>query len=285
MLLLFHYYLLYVQPAETQRPVSKFTLSRQKRDKIEPLETIQPPNDEVPIKNHVKENVEPRVQTVIQAKIDMQKKTPIWPSVSNIEMIKPIYKLPNLRSKKPLKRIDIKEVEDVPDFDTQTIKIELEHSHEGNERTKSTKGTEIQLNNTVIYTDKTCEKIEQKRGIDSRKQCINTNAEFIYPKTAVQFYNCWKVFGNSLDLKYNYLKQINGKDIGVIFKDSLDTKVFSEVIETLAHAFIKNSQPVYPYLNGLTQVKRFSTLTMFMTSNDKKSNSKFILFIYIKFIT
>lgn len=230
--------------------MSKFTLSRQRKNKIE--EAIS--SDVVAIKDHVKENVEPKIQTVIQAKIDTQKKTPIWPSIPDIKMVKPIYKLPNLRSKKQLNRIDIKEVEVLPELDG---------------RREESKQRDIEKGLKINSTESN-DKVTEKKQVASYSKQPQPVQEFVYPRTAVQFANTWQGFDNA-DLKYEYLRQINGEDISVIFKESLDTKLFSDILETLTHRFIDKSENVYSYLHGLSNVKRFSTLTMFMTSKDKES--------------
>lgn len=101
------------------------------------------------------------------------------------------------------------------------------------------------------------------------------------PKTSVQFYNNWKTIEKNNQWKKSYLQQIDPNNLSVIFKESLSTKVFSEIINTLNENCGDNNFPVYKYLIGLSQVKRFSALTMFMSSKDKNSKS---IIIYINTI-
>lgn len=72
------------------------------------------------------------------------------------------------------------------------------------------------------------------------------------------------------------LQQICGSDFPVIFKESLESNTFSSVLAVLATEFIKNKTSVIQYLLGLTKVRRFSALILFMTENDK--TSKYIVF-------
>lgn len=73
------------------------------------------------------------------------------------------------------------------------------------------------------------------------------------------------------------LQQISGHDFPVIFKESLESDIFSGVLTIFATEFIKNRTPVIQYLLGLTKVRRFSALTLFMTENDK--TSKYMVFL------
>lgn len=89
------------------------------------------------------------------------------------------------------------------------------------------------------------------------------------PKTAVQFYNVWKNIKK--EWRKYYLQRINTSDLKLIFKESLESKVFSEIIAVLRENSADNGLNLYNYLLGLIEVKRFSALIMFMSSKDKKS--------------
>ncbi|XP_066152253.1 RNA polymerase II-associated protein 3 isoform X2 [Euwallacea fornicatus] len=88
------------------------------------------------------------------------------------------------------------------------------------------------------------------------------------PKTSVQFYSMWKTL-KTADNKYEYLKLIEPNEIPKLFKESLDSTVFSSILEVLSNGFVANGDDVYGFLYHLTQVPRFSALTMFMDSKDK----------------
>ncbi|XP_066259569.1 RNA polymerase II-associated protein 3 [Euwallacea similis] len=93
-------------------------------------------------------------------------------------------------------------------------------------------------------------------------------AKLEIPKTSVQFYSMWKTL-KTADNKYEYLKQIDPNEIPKLFKESLDSTVFSSILEVLSDGFIVSGDDVYGFLYHLTQVPRFSALTMFMDFKDK----------------
>lgn len=60
----------------------------------------------------------------------------------------------------------------------------------------------------------------------------------------------------------------------MIFKESLESDILSDILTVLCEGndFGKNgSENAFSYLKSISDVKRFSALTMFMTSNDKQS--------------
>lgn len=67
------------------------------------------------------------------------------------------------------------------------------------------------------------------------------------------------------------LQQIKGEDFPKIFQDSLDGNLLSQILEVLATEFVTANETVLSYLQGLTQVPRFRTLTLFLSNSDKKS--------------
>lgn len=156
----------------------------------------------------------------------------------DIEIIPHINKSPNQRSKKKLERIKVKDVDD------------------------------FTLNNTVKKQDK---KIEEKAKIDNvqesdmLEECSNENF-YESPKNAIQFYHKWNILNE--DQKLNYLKFINPASLKDVFQESLDSKVFSEIIKILDKDRDKNIS-IYDYLLGLAEVKRFRALVMFMSSKEK----------------
>lgn len=99
-----------------------------------------------------------------------------------------------------------------------------------------------------------------------------THTEFVRPKTSIQFNLTWKDL-KSTELKYEFLKQIDPQDLPKIFFNSLESNVFSGILEVLVQHYIENRDPVFNILDCFTQVKRFGTFTMFMSASDK--NSKF----------
>lgn len=66
-------------------------------------------------------------------------------------------------------------------------------------------------------------------------------------------------------------QQLRGEDLPVIFKESLECNIFSEIISVLASEFIAVGEPVLEYIEGFSKVRRFGALTLFMSLNDKSS--------------
>lgn len=65
------------------------------------------------------------------------------------------------------------------------------------------------------------------------------------------------------------LQQIPGSHLPQVFGDALESNIFTDVLIALKSA--ANEDPVSEYLLGLTETKRFNTLALFMTNEDKSS--------------
>ncbi|KAJ8935388.1 hypothetical protein NQ314_012800 [Rhamnusium bicolor] len=85
---------------------------------------------------------------------------------------------------------------------------------------------------------------------------IETNTDFPIPKTSVQFYLTWKNL-KSTEEKYKYLKIIEPQNLPKIFLESLESSIFSNILEILVKHFIENKDCVFNILDYFTQVKRF----------------------------
>ncbi|XP_072389091.1 RNA polymerase II-associated protein 3 [Diabrotica undecimpunctata] len=112
-----------------------------------------------------------------------------------------------------------------------------------------------------------------KNSVNDTKKLIENNeinTSFKCPKNAVQFYTSWKNF-RTTEEKYTYLKLIGFQDIPKIFLNSLDSAVFSNILEVLVKHFIGNNDKLYDILNSFTEVKRFSAITMFLSGEDKSN--------------
>lgn len=72
---------------------------------------------------------------------------------------------------------------------------------------------------------------------------------------------------------YFLWQQIAGEQLAEIFKESLESRMLSNIIETLARECSgdESGGPILPYLQGLTMVRRFSTLALFLSHSDKIS--------------
>jgi len=301
---------------EEQRPVSKFTASRSK------IQTFKPTIS----------NITPKTEIIQKKSIDMPRidtsdpSTSVWPDPGcEIIPVKAIKKPPHLRSKKPLKRIEITEFNNFLKPKTEapvkkhviekvkvvTFEEKDENASEPIEVTSAFKQKRKQiknennrqineeawpnpkLQNHIIKSEDlkvlekkpevvSCTKEVIKPEISVTKEgssmlkdknysdtkSADANNKFLLPKTSVQFITTWKNLKTSEE-KYKYLKLINPSDISSLFQESLESNVFSSILDVMSTKFIENGEDVYPLMNGLTKVRRFSTLTMFLDSSDK----------------
>ncbi|KOX76001.1 RNA polymerase II-associated protein 3 [Melipona quadrifasciata] len=201
---------------------------------------------------NVKDSIENRKDDMADTNIKKKRdsRIPDWlPEKDEVTVIEPIEKPPHLRSKKPLTKIPIQELE----FGIEQYKY----------------------TNLVQKTD--C--VEEEPNKDSvqieefNKKCIQMeNISFIspVPKTAVQFLMNWRK-NNLLEFRYEYLKQLPENSLPKIFQDSMESDIFSQIIEILSIEFIKRKDQIFRYLKDLSQVKRFRALIMFITNSDKKN--------------
>lgn len=91
----------------------------------------------------------------------------------------------------------------------------------------------------------------------------------VEPTTSVQFLYTWKLYESNLFLRYRYLKVINPKNLREIFKEALDSKTYSEILQIMS-AHTDDHGFIYGFLKGLSNVRRFSTLILFMSARDKE---------------
>ncbi|XP_015185919.1 PREDICTED: RNA polymerase II-associated protein 3-like isoform X2 [Polistes dominula] len=180
---------------------------------------------------------------------------PDWlPEKDNVEIIEPIIKPPHLRSKKPMKRIVVQDAE----FEIATCKKEVPL----NETDKIQKAESFNMvddkvvakNNVLI---KSCE-VKQ-----------NVPVELKIPKTAVQFIIDWRR-NKSSEYRYRYLKQLPSNSLPQLFQDSMESDIFSEILDILRTEFIPRKNSVYQYLECLSQIKRFRALVMFINNAEKE---------------
>lgn len=178
-----------------------------------------------------------------------------------MELVSAITKPPHLRSKKPLKRIEILDEESVK-VETPNKKVEYEH---------------LIVNELKIVEKKPPQQevIKPKVNKLEEVQVNKAEEEMVVPTNYVQFSCCWKTL--TAESRWKYLSKINPKNLPSIFKESLETDVFSQIIQTLSNYCQDSSIVVYEYLLGLTNVKRFSMLVMFMSDSDTKG----IIFVKI----
>lgn len=87
--------------------------------------------------------------------------------------------------------------------------------------------------------------------------------DLVKPKSSVQFYSHWR--RHSLERRSLYLQLLGSKDYPMIFKQSLEPQVFTEILEAL----LQVQSGVGQHLLGLSQVPRISALVMFLSEQEK----------------
>lgn len=202
-----------------------------------------------------------------------------WPMQHDIISVKSINKQPHLRSHKPLMRIEIEEINNNGDRVEDSLFKQIVEEKESNKPCIETAWPKSKNQPYSINSDDL--KIIEKKNPKEEKNNSNnilinktnektTVSNWETPKTSVQFYLCWNNLKQSAD-KYKYLKSINPEDLPKIFLNSMESAVFSKILEVLAQNCTENKDPVATILKNLTKIKRFSTIVMFMTDDDKKS--------------
>lgn len=180
--------------------------------------------------------------------------------------VKPERKPPHLLSKKPLRKIKIRDKCEADDIILKAALDEAEESEGVPEISlppNSTTCSSLQVSeNSNLVT------IDNKNNDENRMK-INVE-ELPVPKTAMQFLSSWDKMSSSPISQYKYLKKIPGSSLPSIFKEALESCTFSEILDILATQFVIAGEPVFPYLQGFSRVKRFSALMLFANEDDNK---------------
>lgn len=262
-----------------RRPVSKFTQMRQGKNTIssstavtttqkaeeKPKFAFDDRNAVIERKQEIatQDNSSGVNETKITSVIASQTKEIFWAEDDTINIVEPISKPPHARSKVPLKRIQIKDIETNPVKSvkkSELIPDETGFAAKRDNRKKSVTFADINAKSSA--------EIKENPSISSPSN-ENSSPELIEPATSVQFFLQWKRCAGDSDLKYKYLKVIEPTNLKDIFKEALDSKVFSDILKVLFEHSDDHSF-VYGFLVGLANVPRFCTLTFFMSKTDKE---------------
>lgn len=222
---------------------------------------------------NIKDSTENGKDNVIDTNAKRDPRIPDWlPERDEVVVIEPIDKPPHLRSKKSLTKIPIEEVE----FGIDRYKYT-------NDKTAYKKDDPVQ---TKEPHKDPVQKVEPHNvAKDNTYIKVSEPLEDIgsiipeIPKTAVQFLMNWKR-NSSPEFRYKYLTQLSEGSLPKIFQDSMESDIFSQIIEVLRTEFTGRKNQIFYYLKDLSRVKRFRALIMF-TSNSDKENLK-MLFEYCK---
>lgn len=197
----------------------------------------------------------------------------------NITVIKPVKKPPHLRSKRPLKLIPIQEIllgktaPEKPPTRLQIVEIEDNLVHGDSNNNDSNK---VEDTPSDIIESQKCEgdKVSSPESVKLISDTILSEKDvqsLVPPVNSVQFMAKWKYLKGKDKARRDYLSIIDPTKIPSIFENALESDVLSDVLHLL-HDNIDTfrEKTVTAYLLGLSRVKRFSALAMFLTSTDKK---------------
>lgn len=88
-------------------------------------------------------------------------------------------------------------------------------------------------------------------------------------QSAFQFYVDWKRLARFPDLRYHYLKQLDPTRLPFLFRQSMETELFSEMLVVLEEHFVRDDVDVGPILENVAKVGRFSTMVMLLGKEDQ----------------
>ncbi|OAD58122.1 RNA polymerase II-associated protein 3 [Eufriesea mexicana] len=235
------------------------------------IKDITHTEENIDIRNitNIKNSTEVKENNVTDTAVEKKRdpRIPDWlPEKDDVIVIEPIEKPPHLRSKQSLTKIPIQEV----DFD-------INYCDYVDDKTETICSNNEPIQTEETHKDSNVMKNDSSISVPESSKVINIISPI--PKTAVQFVTNWKT-NNSSEFRYKYLKQLPEDTLPKIFQDSMESDIFSQIIEVLRIEFIKRKDPIYYYLKDLSQVKRFRALIMFINSSDKESLR--VLFEYCK---
>jgi len=197
------------------------------------------------------------------------RRIPDWlPEKDNVEIVEPIDKPPHLRSKEPLKRIRVQEADLNKPF--ESFKEEIKEPCNKNQH--------VELSN--VHPDNITEQKKDLEACKLEEYFMKSCKEMPpVPKNAVQFLVNWKKYTSS-DFRYRYLKQIPPGSLPKIFKDSMESYIFSGILMILKTEFVKRNEPIFSFLKDLSNIKRFRAFIMFINNSEKQDLK--LMFSYCK---
>lgn len=101
-------------------------------------------------------------------------------------------------------------------------------------------------------------------------------------QSGFQFYVDWKRLARFPNLRYEYLKQLDPTRLPVLFRQSMETELFSEMLAALEEHFVRDDLDVSPILENVAKVGRFSTMVMLLGNEDRSRLRRLIDYIVAK---
>ncbi|CAB3255811.1 unnamed protein product [Arctia plantaginis] len=198
----------------------------------------------------------------------------------NITVIIPVKKPPHLRSKRPLKPIPIQEIElgkispEKPSTRLKIIEIEDSLAHGDTNNNDSNKIEETPAKAIDNIEEKgEGDKLASPESVKLISESIVSEKEIqnlVPPVNSVQFMAEWKYLKGKDVARCHYLSIIDPLKIPSIFDNALESDVLSDVLRILHdNTKVFSNKTITAYLVGLSRVKRFSALAMFLSTADK----------------
>ncbi len=207
----------------------------------------------------------------------------------------PIDKAPHLRSSKPLKRLEIVEV------DSHQIEITQVNSMEGQikiaqatpEKKVESVPPKIEILNIQDHDEEPLqpsgkenfqEQPSKSKGLAQKveKEINQVKEEFKNleksvlkkPKTSVQFGKTWAQIKSSPEAGLDFLCLLNPSDYPKLFKHSMEPAIFAEILATLSSA--QGEKKVSRHVLGLSRVPRVTALVMFLDAKQQNQLSQLL---------
>ncbi|XP_058047532.1 RNA polymerase II-associated protein 3 isoform X1 [Ahaetulla prasina] len=217
-------------------------------------------------------------------------------------LVKPIDKPLHLRSAKPLRRINIEEINnDVLNANlmptrqsepSQSETQELISIKNQNEDFSSPSGTPKakllkieEIGDPLLTESVTTNAVKEKTSLQPsaiknqtkiENYIISSVSEFSMPPVPVnsfQLESDFRKLKSYPDQLYRYLKQIEPSLYPNLFQKSLDPEVFCQILKILQDFHTKKEEPllILEILHKLSESKRFDMAVMFMSESEKKT--------------
>lgn len=83
---------------------------------------------------------------------------------------------------------------------------------------------------------------------------------------------------DKLKIKKFLFQQLPPGSLPKIFKESMESSIFSDILAILKTEFVKRKESIFSYLKDLSDVRRFRALVMFISNSEKQGK---IMYFYL----
>ncbi|XP_033114639.1 RNA polymerase II-associated protein 3-like [Anneissia japonica] len=200
---------------------------------------------------------------------------------SNI--IHAVQKPHHLRSKKPLKRIDIEEIgmrqedtqENLSSFvETETQPNDLQETINRIEvlptDTTTTNENQHKISETSQNINTTPVKKASQDGTAAVPVIVDPPTVPPLPQSSYHLLSDWKKLEKHPTQLVQYFKQIDPVSYPALFKQSMESDILFKILRLLQDHYVSSNEPMFAVVSNLTTVKRFDMNVMFMSSEEKK---------------